>query len=30
MNWVGFPNLWWLDQEKNARVDAGIAELQTN
>ncbi len=26
MRWSGFPNLWWLDEQKNARVDAGIAE----
>lgn len=25
MNWTGFPQLWWLDEEKNARVEAGIA-----
>ena len=30
MRWSGFPNLWWLDEQKNARVDAGIAEMRTN
>ncbi len=28
MNWTGFPHLWWLDKEKNARVDAGLAGLK--
>ena len=30
MRWSGFPNLWWLDEQKNARVDAGIAEMDTD
>ncbi len=25
MTWNGWPHLWWLDEEKNARVEAGIA-----
>ena len=25
MNWTGFPQLWWFDEEKNARVEAGLA-----
>lgn len=25
MNWTGFPQLWWFDETKSARVDAGIA-----
>ncbi len=29
MNWVGFPHLWWLDEAKSARVETGIADLQT-
>ena len=24
MKWTGWPNLWWFDQEKSARVDAGL------
>ena len=28
MNWTGFPQLWWLDQEKNARVEAYLAGLE--
>lgn len=28
MNWHGFPNLWWIDKEKNARIDAAIAAFQ--
>ena len=28
MNWTGFPQLWWLDKEKNARVEAGLAGLR--
>ena len=24
MNWTGFPHLWWLDEKKSARVDAGL------
>ena len=27
MRWSGFPNLWWIDEEKNARVNAGIAQM---
>ena len=27
MRWSGFPNLWWIDEQKNARVNAGIAEM---
>ena len=30
MNWQGMPYLWWFDQEKSARVDAGIAALKEN
>ena len=30
MRWSGFPNLWWLDEEKNARVNAGIAEMDSD
>ncbi len=30
MNWTGFPHLWWLDKEKSARVDAGLAGLKSN
>ena len=30
MNWTGFPHLWWLDNEKSARVDAGLAGLKSN
>jgi len=25
MRWSGFPNLWWIDEQKNARVNAGIS-----
>lgn len=28
MNWTGFPHLWWLDREKNARVNAGLAGMK--
>jgi hypothetical protein len=28
MNWTGFPHLWWLDKEKSARVDAGLAGMK--
>ena len=28
MNWTGFPRLWWIDEVRNARVDAGIAALK--
>ena len=27
-NWTGVPYLWWYDEEKAARVDAGLAELE--
>lgn len=27
INWTGFPQLWWFDKEKDARVKAGLAEL---
>ena len=30
MNWTGFPVLWWLDEEKNARVDAWLAGMKGN
>ena len=30
MNWQGMPYLWWFDEEKSARVDAGIAALKEN
>ena len=30
MRWSGFPNLWWLDEEKNARVNGGIAEMNAD
>jgi microcin C transport system substrate-binding protein len=30
MDWTGFPYLWWFDEKKSARVDAGIAELKEN
>ena len=28
MNWQGMPYLWWFDEEKSARIDAGIAALK--
>jgi len=28
MNWTGFPYLWWLDEARNARVEAGIEALK--
>ena len=28
MDWTGFPYMWWFDEEKSARVDAGIAKLK--
>lgn len=28
LNWTGFPYLWWFDEEKSARVDAGLAEFE--
>jgi len=28
MKWNGWPHLWWIDAEKNTRVDAAIAELK--
>ena len=30
MNWSGFPMLWWLDEEKNARVDGRLAGIRSN
>ena len=30
MRWSGFPILWWLDEKKNARVNAGIAEMDAD
>jgi microcin C transport system substrate-binding protein len=30
MTWTGFPHLWWLDEEKNARVEAGISDMRSN
>lgn len=30
MRWSGFPNVWWIDEEKNARVNAGIAEMRAD
>ena len=30
LNWQGMPYLWWFDEEKSARVDAGIAALKEN
>ena len=30
MNWTGFPQLWWLDKAKNARVEAGLAGMTDN
>ena len=27
MNWTGFPHLWWLEEDRNARVDGRIAEF---
>ena len=27
MNWTGMPYLWWYDDQKAARVNAGIAEV---
>ncbi len=26
MNWVGFPYLWWFDQEKSDRLDRALGE----
>ena len=28
MNWTGFPQLWWFDAEKSARVDAALGETR--
>ncbi len=28
MNWVGFPMLWWFDQEKSDRIDAALGETR--
>ena len=30
MNWTGFPHLWWVDEMKSARIEAGIAEMQND
>ena len=30
MRWSGFPNLWWIDEQKNARVNTGITEMDTD
>ena len=30
MRWSGFPNLWWIDEQKNARVNAGIATVDAD
>lgn len=30
MRWSGFPNLWWIDEQKNARVNAGITRVDTD
>ena len=27
-NWTGLPYLWWFDEEKSARVDAGITQMK--
>jgi microcin C transport system substrate-binding protein len=27
INWTGFPQLWWIDEEKDARIKTGLAEL---
>lgn len=27
MNWTGFPRLWWLDEQKNARVEVGLDSM---
>jgi hypothetical protein len=28
MKWTGFPYLWWFDEEKSARVDAGLRVIE--
>lgn len=28
MNWTAFPYLWWFDEAKSARVDAGLSAMQ--
>jgi len=28
MNWTGFPHIWWYDEERDARVRAGLAALE--
>ncbi|MYF04753.1 MAG: ABC transporter substrate-binding protein [Holophagales bacterium] len=28
LNWTGFPQLWWFDEEKSARVDAALGETR--
>ena len=30
MHWAGFPNMWWFDAEKSARVDAGILDSKND
>lgn len=30
MRWSGFPNLWWLDEQKNAKVNAGLNETDSD
>ena len=30
MNWQGMPYLWWFDEAKSARVDAGLAGMKGN
>ena len=27
INWTGFPQLWWFDEDKDARIKTGLAEL---
>ena len=29
LNYTGHPHLWWFDAEKNAQVDAGLAEIES-
>ena len=28
LNWTGFPQLWWFDNTKSARVDAALGETR--
>ena len=30
MHWAGFPNMWWFDPAKSARVDAGILKVNND